>query len=63
MPGAALVVLEVVILAASRITRVSVMSLDGGNPDQYQACAKQERSKQCAGFHESDSFLIGLMEQ
>jgi hypothetical protein len=63
MPVTVLVFQEVVIFAAARITRVRVISLDGGNASQYQACGEQEGLKQCAGFHESDSFLVCLMRQ
>jgi hypothetical protein len=58
MPGTALVFQQIVILAAARITRVCVISLDGGNATDYQSCGEQEGLKHCTGFHESDSFLV-----
>jgi hypothetical protein len=52
MPG----VLHIMIITVTRSIRMRSISLNGGNAAQRQACGKQQGLKQCAGFHESDSF-------
>jgi hypothetical protein len=57
------VVVQQVVNEIARDNRIGLFSLDGGNTASHQACAEQERLNQCAGFHESDSFCVGLMKQ
>jgi hypothetical protein len=63
MPAAPVIMRRGVIITTAQTMAVDAVGQDGRGTAQHQACGKQEGLKQCAGFHENDSFLACLMKQ